>query len=146
MAILDDVPWIKEHIELYKRDPARAHDWTPPGDVAPRPTLLLTTTGRKSGQPRDTPLIYGRSGNRFVVVASLGGAPQHPMWYLNLSHDPNAEIQVGVDHYRVRARDAVGAERDELWKVMSEVFPGYLEYARKTEGIREIPVVVLEPK
>lgn len=146
MSILDTVPWIRQHIELYRRDPAAAHDWTPPGADRSLPTLLLTTTGRKSGEPRDTPLIYGNWDGGFVVIASLGGAPDHPSWYRNLVADPNAGIQVGVEHYDVRARQAEGDERDELWAMMAGIFPTYRDYARNTEGIREIPVMVLEPK
>jgi deazaflavin-dependent oxidoreductase (nitroreductase family) len=146
MSILENVPWIQEHINLYKTDPAKAEYWQPPGGGSPRRTLLLTTKGRKSGEPRDVPLIYGKAGDRFVVVASLGGAPDHPSWYKNLRAAPDAEIQVGVDHYHVKARDAEGAEREELWAVMAEIFPTYDEYARLTQGVRKIPVVVLDPQ
>lgn len=144
MSMLDAFPVIREHINLYKTDPTKAHDWQPPGSPGPKPTLLLTTKGRKTAQPREIPLIYGRSGDRFVVVASLGGAPENPSWFKNLLADPNAEIQVGVDHYSVKARAAEGDERAELWNLMSEIFPPYIEYAGIAEGIREIPVVVLE--
>jgi deazaflavin-dependent oxidoreductase (nitroreductase family) len=146
MSILDKVPWIQQHIDLYRSDPAKAHNWKGPGWDVALPTLLLTTKGRKTGQPRDIPLIYGKSGNRFVVVASLGGAPDHPMWYKNLAADRDAEIQVDVDHFKVKARDAQGAERAELWNLMADIFPTYNDYARMTAGKREIPVVVLEPR
>jgi deazaflavin-dependent oxidoreductase (nitroreductase family) len=144
MSILERLPWIQEHINLYKTDPAKAHYFQSPGTDEPKPALLLTTIGRKSGEPRQIPLIYGRAGDRFVIVASLGGALDHPMWYKNLQANPDAEIQVGVDHYNVRARDAQGEERAELWPIMVKILPQYLEYERATEGIREIPVVVLE--
>ena len=146
MSILDRVPAIKEHIELYRTDPVRAHHWKLPGWETPLPTLLLTTRGHSSGEPRDVVLIYGKAAGSFVVIASLGGAPDHPSWYKNLKSDPSAEIQVGPDHYRVKARDAQGSERAGLWTMMAEIFPTYDEYAQRTAGIREIPVVVLDPE
>ncbi|MDX6511867.1 MAG: hypothetical protein QOE36_1371 [Gaiellaceae bacterium] len=104
--------------------------------------LLLTTTGRKSGEERTTPLIFGRDGDNYVVVASKGGAPKHPAWYLNLSAKPEVEVQVKDDRFAARARTAESGERDRLWQTMAEIWPQYDDYAKKTE--REIPVVVLE--
>jgi deazaflavin-dependent oxidoreductase (nitroreductase family) len=104
--------------------------------------LLLTTTGRTSGAERTTPLIYRGDGDRWVVVASKGGSPEHPGWYKNLQADPEATIQVKRDVIQVRARTASGEERARLWELMSEVWPAYRDYQRRTE--REIPVVVLE--
>jgi deazaflavin-dependent oxidoreductase (nitroreductase family) len=104
--------------------------------------LLLTTTGRTSGAERTTPLIYRADGDRWVVVASKGGSPEHPGWYKNLQADPEATIQVKRDVIQVRARTASGEERARLWELMSEVWPAYRDYQRRTE--REIPVVVLE--
>ena len=106
------------------------------------PTLLLTTTGRRTGERHTTPLIYGRDGDRYVVVASKGGAPQHPAWYLNLSADPDVGLQVAAERFAARARTAGPEERERLWRLMAEIWPAYDEYATKTE--REIPVVVLE--
>jgi deazaflavin-dependent oxidoreductase (nitroreductase family) len=146
MTILERAPWIQEHIDLYKRDPVKAHDFAPAGEGDPVPSLLLTTTGRKTGKKRELPLIYGKAGNRFVIVASLGGAPDHPIWYKNLKADPDAEIQVALDHHKVRARDAEGAERAELWALMAKIFPPYDDYAKLADGHREIPIVVLEPQ
>jgi deazaflavin-dependent oxidoreductase (nitroreductase family) len=104
--------------------------------------LILTTTGRKSGEQRSTPLIFGRSGDDYVIVASQGGRPRHPSWYLNLSANPAVQLQVKADKFRARARTAEGDERERLWGQMNEIWPHYDEYQTKTE--RVIPVVVLE--
>src|SRR5581483_8135404 len=121
MSILDKNPWIQEHLDLYRKDPDKGHDFRPGDRDFSTPSLILTTTGRKSGEKRSLPLIYGRSGSNFVIVASLGGAPDHPMWYKNLVANPEAEIQVRHDHHKVRARDAHGAERETLWKMMAAI-------------------------
>jgi deazaflavin-dependent oxidoreductase (nitroreductase family) len=144
MSVVDEVPWIKDHIELYKRDPERAHFYTVPGTNSARPSLLLTTVGWKSGARRETTLFYAKVDGKFILVASLGGAPDHPAWYKNLVANPEAEIQVGKEHYVVHAREAKGEERKALFQVMIDVWPTYADYERKTRGIREIPVVVLE--
>lgn len=102
--------------------------------------LLLTTTGRVSGQERTTPLIYRDDGDTWVVVASQGGAPDHPDWYKNLAADPTATIQVKRELIPVRAQTASGAERSRLWQRMTEVWPDYDTYQARTD--REIPVVV----
>jgi|TARA_B110000014_G_C19956365_1_gene494919 proline iminopeptidase len=137
--------WIAEHVELYLEDPEKAHMWdsTPRGGPGVLPTLLLTTTGRKSGLARLLPLLYVKVDGGFVVIASKGGAPQHPAWYLNLVETPACEIRVGKEHYRVNARVSEGEERAELWKEMAEMYPPYDDYQVATN--REIPVVVLEP-
>jgi deazaflavin-dependent oxidoreductase (nitroreductase family) len=106
------------------------------------PILLLRVRGRKSGKLRTMPLMYTRDGENLVLVASKGGAPRHPAWYLNLQGQ-EAEVQVGRDRRRVRARDAEGDERERLWAEMVALWPDYEEYQRKTT--RRIPVVVLEP-
>ena len=107
------------------------------------PIAILFTTGRTTGEQRTNPLIFGRDGDDVVLVASKGGAPRHPGWYRNLRANPEAEIQVMGDRWRVRARDAEGEERERLWELMNELWPHYDEYATRTD--REIPVVVLEP-
>jgi deazaflavin-dependent oxidoreductase (nitroreductase family) len=104
--------------------------------------LLLTTTGRASGKERTTPLIFRADGDRWVVVASKGGAPEHPDWYKNLEADPGATIQVKRERIPVRAYTAGGAERERLWQLMNEVWPAYQDYQDKTD--RVIPVVVFE--
>lgn len=107
------------------------------------PTLLLTTTGRRSGKQRTVPLIFGRSGRSYVIVASKGGAPEHPAWYLNLSTNPEVQLQIKGDRLRARARVAEGEERSRLWNVMAEIYPPYDQHRKRT--VREIPLVVLEP-
>lgn len=137
--------WIREHLELYASDPQKGHDWdsTVVGGPGVLPVLLLTTTGRKSGEKRTLPLIYKKVGDGFVIIASKGGAPSHPAWYLNLAAEPNCEIQVAHDHFRVQARTAEGAERDSLWQQLVEIYPPYTDYQEATS--RKIPVVVLDP-
>jgi deazaflavin-dependent oxidoreductase (nitroreductase family) len=129
--------WVNEHTERYLASGGKdGHEWRPGV-----PTLLLTTTGRTSGIKRRTALIYGRDTDRFVVVASKGGAPEHPAWYLNLQSDPDVEVQV-LDHvFRATASTATGEERTRLWALMRAIWPAYDSYQEKTE--REIPVVVL---
>ncbi len=105
-------------------------------------TLLLTTTGRRSGLSRTTPLIYGRAGDRYLIVASRGGAPAHPSWYDNLVAQPIVQVQVMADRFKARARAATAAERPALWKTMTAIWPAYDEYQQRTA--REIPVVILE--
>ncbi len=145
MAIFSEIPWIAKHIELYRTDPEKAHMWdsTPLGGPGPRPTLLLTTTGRKSGEPRALPLIYGAVGDSYAVIASKGGMPSHPLWYLNLEARPECELMVGAKAVSARARVAEGKARERIWAQMAELYPPYLDYQKATE--RKIPVVVLDP-
>ena len=137
--------WITDHVKLYLEDPDKAHMWdsAPVGGPGVLPTLLLTTTGRKSGEPRMLPLLYQHVDAGFVIIASKGGAPIHPAWFLNLLDNPSCEIQVGSDHYHATARIAEGEERAELWQVMVDLYAPYVDYQTKTD--REIPVVVLAP-
>ncbi len=129
--------WIEDHLRRYlETDGADGHHWRGV------PTLLLTTTGRRSKTDQITPLIYGRAGDGYVVVASRGGAPQHPAWYLNLAAEPEVRLQVGADKFAARARTASAAEKPALWGTMTAIWPAYDEYQQKTD--REIPVVVLE--
>ena len=107
------------------------------------PTLLLTTTGRKSGEPRTNALIFGRDGSDYLVVASMGGAPTHPNWYRNLLARPRAEIQVRAERISVMARTVGDAEKPRLWKVMTDGWPNYDVYQSRTN--RVIPLVVLSP-
>jgi deazaflavin-dependent oxidoreductase (nitroreductase family) len=126
--------WVAAHIKRY----VETGDPTWQG----LPTLLLTTRGRRSGQLRRTALIGGRDGDRYVVVASIGGAAHHPAWYLNLVADPEVQVQVGTEKFKARARTATGDEKTRLWRMMAGIFPTYDSYQAKTT--REIPVVVLE--
>jgi proline iminopeptidase len=107
------------------------------------PSLLLTTTGRKSGEKYMFPLFYGEVGASYFVIASKGGAPRHPGWYQNILADPAVEVQVGTKKMKARARTAAGAERTRLWETALKFWPPYADYQGKTE--REIPVVVLDP-
>ncbi len=107
------------------------------------PVLLLTTTGRKSGKQRTTPLLYVEEAGRYVVIASVGGAPRHPAWYLNLRDNPAAEIQIGSRTVAVTAGTAPTEERERLWPLATQMYPQYDDYQAKTT--REIPVVVLTP-
>jgi deazaflavin-dependent oxidoreductase (nitroreductase family) len=136
--------WIAEHTQLYLQDPDKGHAWdsTAAGGPGVLLTLLLYTVGRKSGKTGVLPLLYGKSGENYVIIASKGGAPDHPAWYLNLQHTPDCEIQVAHDRFRVRARTATGAEREALWQLMAGIYPPYNDYQKATS--RQIPVVVLE--
>jgi proline iminopeptidase len=107
------------------------------------PSLLLTTSGRKTGEKYIFPLFYGEEDGRYFIVASKGGAPQHPGWYRNIEANAEVELQVGTRHLKARARTATGEERARLWTKSLEFWPPYADYQLKTE--REIPVVVLEP-
>jgi deazaflavin-dependent oxidoreductase (nitroreductase family) len=130
--------WVAEHIREYvQTGGAQGQIWQGV------PTLLLTTTGRKTGAQRRTALIYGQLGDSYVVVASQGGAPTHPAWYLNLSEHPDVEVQVGPEVFAATARTATADERATLWPTMAAIWPAYNDYQTKTS--RQIPVVVLDP-
>lgn len=139
--------WQQRHVALYmKTDGAEGHlvDFGQPG-MSEVPCLLLQTTGRKSHAAQTTPLIYGKDGNGFVIIASKGGAPDHPAWFLNLKDHPEVRFQVANKKYRGTARIvADAAERTRLYAMMTGIYPPYRDYQAKTT--REIPVVVLEPK
>jgi deazaflavin-dependent oxidoreductase (nitroreductase family) len=137
--------WITTHIQQYRDDPDKGHLWDSAAVGGPGllPTLLLSTTGRKSGRTSLLPLIYKQVNNGFVIIASKGGAPAHPAWYLNLLANPDCQIQVAHDHYRVTARTAEGDERETLWQQLAEIYPPYNDYQAATT--RKIPVVVLDP-
>lgn len=146
MANFSEIPWIAEHTRLYRTDPEKAHMWdsSAAGSSGLLPTLLLTTTGRKSGEPRALPLIYGEAGGSYVIIASKGGMPSHPIWYLNLQANPECELMVGPKPVSARARVAEGEERERLWEQMAKIYPPYDEYQERA-GARTIPVVVLDP-
>jgi deazaflavin-dependent oxidoreductase (nitroreductase family) len=113
------------------------------GRMGKSPILVLNTLGRKSGRKRATPLLYALDGEDYVVVASKGGAPTHPAWYLNLKADPYATVEVGDREVRVRAEEVDSDEKARLWRKMVDMYPAYDDYQRKTE--REIPLLVLYP-
>jgi proline iminopeptidase len=127
-----------EHVRRYREtDGAEGHIWKEGSTI-----LLLTTTGRRTGNETTTPLIYNLDGDTPVIVASQGGAPDNPGWFKNLSQNPEVDVQIMGDRFRAHARATEGEERERLWELMNEVWPHYAEYATRTE--REIPVVVLE--
>jgi deazaflavin-dependent oxidoreductase (nitroreductase family) len=144
-------PYLRLHQALYERTDGRVGKHVGGSDA-----LLLHTTGRRTGKPRTAALLYARDGDACVVVASNGGAPRHPGWFLNLRADPQVEVQVGRRRWRARARTATGDERERLWRLVNRTnrglaplfHPGaagrYEVYQRHTT--REIPVVVLEPE
>jgi deazaflavin-dependent oxidoreductase (nitroreductase family) len=128
-----------EHVRRYQEtDGKLGYDWKRGSKI-----LLLSTTGRKSGDTRIMPLIFEEDGDRYVIVASKGGMPEHPAWYLNLRDDPNVQVQVRGDIFDATASTVPeGEERDRLWKKMAAVWPDYDAYQEKTD--RQIPIVVLE--
>ena len=127
-----------EHVRRYRESGGEVgHIWKRGSKI-----LLLTTKGRKTGEPRTTPLIYENADDAYVVVASKGGAPEHPGWYANLAKTPEVELQVRDEVFAAHARIADGEERERLWKLAAQQWPAYDDYAKKTD--REIPVVVLE--
>src|ERR1700704_638023 len=116
----------QEHVDRYlATDGEEGHDWQGAR------TLILTTTGRRSGRRRQTPLIYGRHGDDYLVVASKGGSPQHPDWYHNLVANPEVDIQVKGDKLHARARTATSEEKPELWRIMTREWPDYDSYQEK---------------
>ena len=129
---------IADHLRRYlETDGKDGHIWNG------LTTLLLTTTGRRSGESRILPLIYGEANGEYIVVASKGGHTHHPSWYLNLAENPTVKIQVGSEKFDAIARTVSGDERASLWDFMAEIFPTYKEYQAKTP--REIPVIAIKP-
>jgi len=141
-AVVDSpTEWVNSHIQSYV-----SADWAAGQELEFAdgvPLLLLTVLGRRSGVWRRSALIYGEGGGSYVIVASKGGAPQHPAWYVNLVAEPTVHVQVKEAKFTARARTAEGGERAALWAEMAEIWPAYNEYQTKTA--REIPVVVLDP-
>lgn len=137
-------PWVPDHIQRYLDDPESARMWdaTAAGGPGMVTTLLLTSTGRRTGEPRLSPLIYQEVEGGFAVIASKGGYPDHPAWYLNLEANPECHIHVGAKEYTATARTIEGPEREAIWKKMMAVYPAYDDYQARTD--RRIPVVLLE--
>lgn len=139
--------WMIDHANQYISSggiEGHMYKVTPPGySEMTVPSLLLTTIGRKSGEKFTFPLFYGEEGNSYIIVASKGGAPEHPGWYQNLVAHPEVEVQVGTKKFKARARTTSGAERTRLWAKALKFWPPYADYEKKTP--REIPVVVLDP-
>ena len=150
MEKFDDIPrnigrLIAEHTALYLSEPERAHLWdaTPVGVPGVVPTLLLTTTGRRSGQPRHVPLLYVPHGSGYLVIGSKGGSATAPTWFLNLAEQPKCEIRVAALRAKARARVLSGPERADTWVMVTARYPIYLKYQARTD--RQFPVIVLEP-
>lgn len=130
--------WMVEHIDLYlKTNGEEGHLWN--GVTC----LLLTTKGRKSGESRLIPLIYGATDGKYIIVASKGGHAHHPSWYLNLAANPEVEIQVKADKMKGSCEVVEGDERAKCWEIMTGIWPAYDDYQARTE--RHIPVVVITP-
>jgi deazaflavin-dependent oxidoreductase (nitroreductase family) len=125
------------NVWLYKLTGGRLGGRFPSG----APVLLLTTIGRKSGQPRTSPLLYLREGEDLVIVASKGGMSEHPLWFKNLEANPEVEVQIGRARSALRARRATDAEKATLWPKLTAMYQSYASYQARTE--RDIPVVIL---
>lgn len=130
--------WVAKQLKEY--DESDGTSWP---TLRGRPLMLLTTKGAKSGVWRRTVLLYGEQGDRVIIVASKGGHPQHPAWYVNLREHPEVYVQVHERRFRAIARTAAPAEKPELWELMAGIWPDYLDYQEKTD--RDIPVVILDP-
>ena len=140
MAASDDELFGAEHVRVYRETKGeRGYIWRRGSKI-----LLLTTTGRTSGEPRTTPLIHVADGDGWVVIASNGGAADHPAWFQNLDADPEATVEVLADEVPVVATTVEGEERARLWAAMTGEWPAYDDYQAKTD--REIPVVMLTPR
>ena len=139
--------WIAKHREQYLADGNAGHLWdsSPAGGPGPLPTLLLTTTGRKSGKESIMPLLYGEVDGGYAIIASKGGDPKHPGWFHNLMAQGEVKVQVATDVFQATTRIAEGAERSKIWDQMVAMYPPFGDYQVKA-GDREIPVVVLEKK
>ena len=150
-AVIPDklAPEVSDHARRYLASSGRDGHLTMGGVLPPAmqnvPSLLLVTQGRVSGRHYLMPLYYGSDAGRYVVIASRGGAPEHPGWYANLAADPNVRIQVGERRMDALASSAAGDERNRLWQMMEQLYPPYRKYQQRAAP-RVIPVVVLTPK
>ncbi|MBK3636102.1 nitroreductase family deazaflavin-dependent oxidoreductase [Streptomyces asoensis] len=132
--------WVRDQVEQYER--SGGTEGTTLMDTG-MPVILLTTRGAKSGKLRKTPLMRVEHDGRYALVASLGGAPKHPVWYFNVKADPQVELQDGPAKRDMTAREVTGAEKDEWWERAVAAYPAYADYQKKTD--RVIPVFVVEP-
>jgi deazaflavin-dependent oxidoreductase (nitroreductase family) len=130
--------WVREQVEEYE-----SSGGTRGAEMRGMPVVVVTSRGNKSGKVRKTPLMRVEHDGAYAAVASLGGAPQHPVWYYNLKADPHVEVQDGPTKQDMIAREVTGEEKAQWWERAVAAFPYYAEYQAKTE--REIPVFVLEP-
>jgi deazaflavin-dependent oxidoreductase (nitroreductase family) len=129
--------WVRNQVELYE-----SSGGTEGTTLQGRPVIVLTSRGARSGKLRKTPLMRVEHEGRYAAVASLGGAPRHPVWYHNVKADPHVELQDGPARFDMTAREVTGEEKAEWWKRAVAAFPPYADYQEKTD--REIPVFVLE--
>ncbi|OBG74534.1 hypothetical protein A5714_11880 [Mycobacterium sp. E2462] len=142
-----NAPWVtflmkwmaKGNTWIYRRSNGRFG-----GTFQKAPVALLTTIGRKSGEPRVSPLLYLREGDRVVLVASQGGRDKHPLWYLNLKANPDVTVQIKNEVLRLRARDANAEEREEYWPKLEAMYPSFKDYQSWTD--RVIPIVLCDPR
>ncbi|MEU8738711.1 nitroreductase family deazaflavin-dependent oxidoreductase [Streptomyces halstedii] len=131
--------WVREQVELIE-----SSGGTQGTTMRGMPVILLTTRGAKSGKIRKTPLMRVEHDGEYAVVASLGGAPKHPVWYYNVQADPHVELRDGTQRQDMAAREVTGEEKAVWWGRAVEAFPDYADYQNKTD--REIPVFVLSPE
>ncbi|MFE4669882.1 nitroreductase family deazaflavin-dependent oxidoreductase [Streptomyces sp. NPDC056716] len=132
--------WVEDQVALYERTGGAEGNHQPGGDL---PVVILTSLGAKSGKIRKTPLMRVEHDGTYVVVASLGGAPQHPVWYHNLKAEPRVELQDGPRKRDMVARELSGAEREQWWERAVAAYPPYADYQLKTD--RVLPLFVVEP-
>ncbi|MDQ1021840.1 nitroreductase family deazaflavin-dependent oxidoreductase [Streptomyces afghaniensis] len=132
--------WVRKQVELYESS-GGTQGTTLQGSKMP--VVVLTSRGARSGKLRKTPVMRVEHEGRYAVVASLGGAPKHPVWYFNIKADPHVELQDGPVKQDMIAREVTGREKTEWWERAVAAYPPYADYQKKTD--REIPVFVLEP-
>lgn len=133
-------PWdpVAEQVRLYEESDGREG-----GELQGKPVIILWTKGRRTGALRKTPLMRVKDGDRYAVVASLGGAPKHPVWYYNIAENPDVSLQDGAELRDYRAHEATGDEKAEWWRKAVDAWPDYEKYQASTD--RQIPLFVLEP-
>jgi deazaflavin-dependent oxidoreductase (nitroreductase family) len=139
--------WLAQHLKHYMASGGKDGHIVDLSDIGGRPfttCLLLKTIGRKSGEARIAPLIYGDTGGEVVIIASKGGADIHPAWYFNITASKTLDIQIATQAFRGPWREAKGAERKEIWAFMEHLYPPYKDYQAATK--REIPVIIITPK
>lgn len=146
IATFANTDWVGEHVRTYlETDGREGHfiDMSGVGGKGPTQSLLLKTIGRKSGRELIVPLIYGKFGDEYAIIASKGGSPAHPAWFLNIEAAEEVAFQVAAEHFIGTWRVAEGEERDSVWAGMVDIYPPYADYAAATD--RHIPVVMLKP-